>query len=138
MRELQPSSPANHRRHLPFIYQYLKNCSHFFVRHDASRTQLQPTYNGLFKVLFIQLIALYLTLKAKRQLSVFIELNQHFSAVYLKMRLRSNKLFNNQTRQSTKSMTLIKQPDPVKEFIYLAGSVSEVTNKGVPCCHQCN
>ena len=43
----QPRSPSNTPT---FVHKDLTDCTHVFIRNDAKRPPLQPTYNGPFKV----------------------------------------------------------------------------------------
>ena len=43
----QPRSPSNNPI---FVHKDLADCTHVFIRNDAKKLPLQPTYNGPFKV----------------------------------------------------------------------------------------
>lgn len=50
MSSIKPTQPSHHGKSSVFVDQHLSTCSHVFVRVDAVRTPLQPTYNGPYKV----------------------------------------------------------------------------------------
>lgn len=49
MRDVSPILPRQHSRP-SFTSRALRDCTHVFVRHDAGRPPLQPSYDGPFKV----------------------------------------------------------------------------------------
>ncbi|CAK9797613.1 hypothetical protein ANTPLA_LOCUS1288 [Anthophora plagiata] len=51
MRELQPTPGSRHVTRSTFIYKELRTSPYVFLRHDATRTPLQPTYDGPYEVL---------------------------------------------------------------------------------------
>lgn len=51
LQDVKPIQTARHTSRSVFFEQRLNTCSHVFVRNDAVRTPLQPTYNGPFPVL---------------------------------------------------------------------------------------
>ena len=50
MRCRQPINEAHHASLKIFVYKDLRNSIHVFLRHDAIRKPLQPTYDGPFRV----------------------------------------------------------------------------------------
>ncbi|CAK9816125.1 Gag-Pol polyprotein [Anthophora plagiata] len=48
MRELQPTPGSRHGTRSTFIYKELRTSPYVFLRHDATRTPLQPTYHRTF------------------------------------------------------------------------------------------
>ena len=50
MQQLQAPPVRSSSQHTVFVHKDLSNSSHVFLRHDAKRTPLQPTYDGPFKV----------------------------------------------------------------------------------------
>ena len=51
MQQLHPPKVRSTSRHPIFINKDLDSSSHVFIRRDAKRTPLQPTYDGPFKVI---------------------------------------------------------------------------------------
>ena len=49
MNQLQYRQPCS-SNNLTFVHEDLTDCTHVFVRNDAKKPPLQPTYNGPFKV----------------------------------------------------------------------------------------
>ena len=50
MQQLQAPPVRSSSQHTVFVHKDLSNSTHVFLRHDAKRTLLQPTYDGPFKV----------------------------------------------------------------------------------------
>ena len=42
--------PCSSSSNLPFVHKDLNDCTHVYVRNDAKKPSLQPTYDGPFKV----------------------------------------------------------------------------------------
>ncbi|CAK9832763.1 Transposon Ty3-I Gag-Pol polyprotein [Anthophora retusa] len=51
MRLLQPAPGSRHGTRNTFVYKELNSSPYVFLRHDATRTPLQPTYDGPYEVL---------------------------------------------------------------------------------------
>ncbi|XP_063545738.1 uncharacterized protein LOC134753730 [Cydia strobilella] len=51
MRKLQPSPVARHGTHKVFVHKDLATSTHVFLRNDAVRKPLQPTYTGPYQVI---------------------------------------------------------------------------------------
>ncbi|KOC58841.1 hypothetical protein WH47_01703 [Habropoda laboriosa] len=51
MRLLQPTPGSRHGSRNTFVYKELNTTPYVFLRHDATRTPLQPTYDGPYEVL---------------------------------------------------------------------------------------
>lgn len=66
----QPSRPST------FVHKDLSQCTHVFVRHDATKPPLQPTYDGPFKVVERKDILLLNSNLMNRTLSQLIVSNQ--------------------------------------------------------------
>ena len=63
----QPSQPPT------FVHKDLNQCTHVFVRHDAIKPPLQPTYDGPFKVIDCKERHFIVELNPKRQDTISID-----------------------------------------------------------------
>lgn len=50
-RELRPTSAAHHIKRKPFIHNALHTCTHVFVRVDLTKKNLEPPYDGPYRVI---------------------------------------------------------------------------------------
>ena len=51
MHRLRATPPRHHSRHKAYVCKDLAQCTHVFVRHDATLHPLQPPYDGPYKVI---------------------------------------------------------------------------------------
>ncbi|GJQ65322.1 hypothetical protein Trydic_g7438 [Trypoxylus dichotomus] len=57
---MKPVPSQNHSQQKPFVHPELFTATHVFIRHDAHRKPLQPTYDGPYPVM--QRSAKYVTI----------------------------------------------------------------------------
>ena len=114
-------------RQSTFVHKDLSQCTHVFVRHDATKPPLQPTYDGPFKVVERKDRHFIVELKPNRQDSISIDRLKPAYSVHTSEHSYSIPLHNSppsppspqpvQVKQ-TRSGRHVKLPDRLMQVTY--------------------
>ena len=110
-----------------FVHKDLEHCTHVFVRHDASKPPLQPTYDGPFKVLDRKERHFLVELNPKRQDTISIDRLKPAYSVHTHEHSQSTSLHHTHPSPPSPSPTQTRQTKSGRH-VHLPDRLMQVTH----------